>query len=51
LFLIHDGIVSCADDSGIVKMPTRKNAKTKNKMNFMIFYVRPFLSLSCQEVD
>jgi hypothetical protein len=51
LFLIQDGIASCARDAGIAKIPTRKNAKTKNKMNFMIYYVTLFLSLSCQEVD
>ena len=29
LFLIHDGITSCADDEGIVKIPATNNRKNE----------------------
>ena len=37
LFLIQDGITSCAVDEGIVYIPVRKTTKTKNNMNFMSY--------------
>jgi len=36
LFLIHDGITSSANAFGIVKDPTRKNARMKNRVGFML---------------